>query len=87
MIIDVEEPERYPDEVDRACDLARINSEEGVKKVLNGIEKPPADFDGVHCVECGEPIPRARLKTGAFRDIDCQCAIEANRKQHRSHYE
>lgn len=78
---------RHADEGDHASDLERLSNEESVKKALKQIEKPPSDFDGVHCIECGEPIPKPRLKTGAFRDIYCQQKIEFQRKNHRSHYE
>lgn len=79
--------DRHADEGDRASDLERLANEEGVKKVLKQIEKPPSDFDGIHCIECGEPIPKPRLATGAFRDIECQQVFEFQRKNHRSYYE
>jgi len=37
------------------------------------------DFDGVHCIECDEEIPEARLKLQKIRCIHCQSEIE-NRK-------
>lgn len=84
---DIQEPERYPDEIDRAGDLTRIATEEGVKKVLHSIERAPADFNGVNCYDCDNDIPEGRLKTGAFRCIDCQQAHELRNKNHRSYYE
>jgi len=30
------------------------------------------DFDGVHCVGCGEPIPDQRLALGKGRCVECQ---------------
>lgn len=79
--------EKFADEIDRASALETMANEEGVRKVLRRMEKPPSDFDGTHCVECGEPIPEKRLSTGAFRDIYCQQRIETMRKLHRSGYE
>lgn len=84
---DIQEPERYSDEIDRAGDLTRIVAEEGVKKVLHSIEKAPADFNGVNCIDCDNDIPEDRLKTGAFRCIYCQQAHEFRSKNHRSYYE
>lgn len=85
--IEVEESERISDESDRASKIEMDGNAECLKRCLSRIEKAPEDFDGVHCVECGEEIPPARLSTGAFRDINCQQAIEARRRNHRSHYE
>ena len=85
--IEVDDAERFADETDRAADIEQKANAESIRKCLAKIERPPEDFDGVHCTECGEPIPEARLKTGAFRDINCQQAIEARRRNHRSHYE
>lgn len=79
--------ERHADEVDRASDLARIATEEGIKKVLSRIEKAPADFDGSNCYDCDNEIPKGRLNTGAFRCIECQTKLEHDHKNHRSYYE
>lgn len=85
--VDVPEFERLADIGDQASKLESLAVEEGVKKVLKNIEVPPEDFDGVHCVDCGQEIVKARLDTGAFRDITCQEIFERNRKNHRSYYE
>lgn len=34
------------------------------------------DFDGKHCISCGEAIPSARLAIGKIRCVDCQSIIE-----------
>jgi RNA polymerase-binding transcription factor DksA len=86
-VIEVEDAEKFADDTDRACDIEQKSNAESIRKTLAKIEKPPEDFDGVHCTECGDEIPAARLKTGAFRDINCQTIIEARRRNHRSHYE
>jgi RNA polymerase-binding transcription factor DksA len=41
-----------------------------------------ADFDGKHCVDCGEIIPKGRRELGKVRCISCQQAIELRDKQH-----
>ena len=85
--IDVPDFERVADVSDQASRVEAMANEESVKKVLKRIEKAPSHFDGVNCVDCSEPIPEARLKTGAFRDIHCQQKHELSKKNHRSHYE
>lgn len=87
MTREIQEAQRFPDESDRAADLERIAQEEGVKRVLNRIEKAPQDFDGTNCYDCDNQIPKARLDTGAFRCIVCQTKHEHNLKNHRSYYE
>lgn len=75
--------ERIADDSDRASKIEEDARQEDINRVLRNIEKAPADFDGIHCVECDQPIPPERLKTGAFRDIYCQSTIELRRKQQR----
>lgn len=85
MIIDFDEPdlERISDESDRASKIEMEGTQDCVAKVLRNIEKAPSYFDGLTCIECGEPIPEARLKTGAFRDIFCQQKVEFLRNNTR----
>ncbi len=82
----IDEMERIPDVSDIASDLEEKLRIEGVKRIQAKCKAPP-DFDGVHCTECGEPIPQDRLATGAYTDIDCQRAIEFRSKNHRSYFE
>lgn len=82
----IEEMERISDVSDVASDLEEKLRIEGIKRVRNAMKAPP-DFDGKHCTECGEPIPPERLATGAHTDIDCQRAIDAKKRNHRSFYE
>lgn len=42
------------------------------------------DFDGSSCVECGEVIPKARLKLGRVRCTACQEILEKKLKFFRS---
>lgn len=39
------------------------------------------DFDGLHCVDCDDEIPEFRLKIGRVRCVDCQQAIEDERRR------
>lgn len=70
--IDVVEMERLADTSDMASKIEEANTNQALDKVLSRIEKAPEDFDGIHCIDCGQEIIPARLKTGAFRDIHCQ---------------
>ena len=46
---------------------------------LNKPEKHP-DFDGVHCIDCDEKIPSARLLLSKVRCVDCQNDLEQKKK-------
>lgn len=85
MISDVDDMDvdRIPDTLDRAAMESRIQTEESILKVLRSTEKPPHDFDGHTCIDCGEEIQTERLSTGAFRDIHCQVVHEKKLKHLR----
>ena len=38
------------------------------------------DFDGLHCIDCDEKIPAARLKLGKIRCVECQTVLEKQGK-------
>lgn len=40
------------------------------------------EFDGKHCVDCGEEIIAARLIHKFIRCVDCQHKLEVRRKQY-----
>lgn len=79
-IIDVDPPERFADESDRASFIESVSTAEAIRKRMEGMDKPPVDFDGVHCVVCGNEIPAERLATGAWRDMYCQQVFEKRKK-------
>lgn len=81
-IIDVDQPERFADESDRATSIEMALTEEAIKKQLKSLEKAPDDFDGCHCTVCGSEIPPERLATGAFRDLYCQQMFEKRKKEY-----
>jgi RNA polymerase-binding transcription factor DksA len=84
MISDLDmDADRIPDVLDRATAEADIRNQECINEVLRRRESPPSDFDGVHCTDCGEEIPKDRLSTGAFRDIHCQNKHELMLKHRR----
>lgn len=41
------------------------------------------DFDGKHCVECWDLIPKARLEQGRIRCVKCQDAKERSSRLFR----
>jgi RNA polymerase-binding transcription factor DksA len=38
------------------------------------------DFDGSHCVECGDDLPAQRLAMGRVRCTHCQSMLEHRRR-------
>jgi len=69
------------DESDRASAFeAQFNEdalEEARRKTAPEINP---DFDGKHCIECGEKIPAARLKLAKIRCVECQSLKEQKTK-------
>lgn len=81
-MMDIEDAEKFADEVDRACSIEHALKEEGIKRVLASVEKAPLDFDGATCVECGEDVHPVRLRHGFFRCTYCQNVIEKRKRNH-----
>ncbi|MGA0955542.1 MAG: hypothetical protein ACO3SN_07200, partial [Burkholderiaceae bacterium] len=69
------------DESDRASAIETQFNEDALEQARRKTapETSP-DFDGVHCIDCGESIVAARLKLGKISCIDCQTILE---KQNR----
>ena len=65
------------DQLDIANDHAEMFTSIAERKARgkSGPESHP-DFDGAHCVVCGEAIPATRLALGKVRDIECQQKLE-----------
>ena len=66
-----------PDLVDIANPIVELCTAEAEHRARgkSGPEIHPG-FDHVHCVDCGEDIPLARLKLGKVRCFDCQSTLE-----------
>lgn len=66
-----------PDLFDEASELEAELREKAVENTrrLAAPETHP-DFDGIHCVDCGDPIHHARLSLGKVRCINCQEYLE-----------
>ena len=65
--------------------MAKLEQEKLQARVRAIQEKPrqsdlpywKARFDGMHCVDCGEELPPARLVMGRVRCTGCQTEAEA----------
>lgn len=81
----VEEVERTADESDRASHIEFSHNRECLDRIRE-MAKPEShpDFDGKHCVDCDDLIPKARLGLGRVRCVSCQTNIERAAKQRRN---
>lgn len=43
-----------------------------LRNARKSMEEDYTDFDGIHCVDCGDPIPKGRLALGRVRCVYCQ---------------
>lgn len=68
---------RYSDPLDEAAELAAslVDSAVSAVRSRNVAESHP-DFDGTHCLDCDDPIPKPRLDLGKIRCVDCQSDLE-----------
>ena len=73
-----DEFEPTADENDRASNAEYIHNQDALERV-RALAKPEShpDFDGNHCVECGEGIPKQRLAIGKVRCVSCQQRLES----------
>ena len=72
------------DENDRASALEAAFNENAIQVVRQkAAPETHPDFDGKHCVECGEGIPQVRLTNGRVRCVVCQNILEKRQKLRR----
>ena len=73
----LDELEPAADENDRASRAEYSHNLDSIERI-RALVKPEShsDFDGRHCVECSEPIPKPRLALGKVRCVSCQERIE-----------
>lgn len=71
---------RNMDQLDFASDLQDTLNRRGVELARQAAQ-PEAhpDFDGKHCLDCGNEIPEKRLELQRIRCIACQQAKEKKR--------
>lgn len=72
------------DENDRASAWEAVFNDDAIRAVRQKVapETHP-DFDGRHCVECGDALPKVRLENGRIRCVSCQEILERKDKQRR----
>jgi RNA polymerase-binding transcription factor DksA len=70
------------DNLDVAADLQQAMNEEATARVQRAAapETSP-DFDGEHCIVCGDEIPEARLMLRRIRCVLCQTAKEKRERK------
>ena len=68
------------DDLDQASEYAELHLQNAIRSHYEAVE--PSDGNGI-CIDCGDPIPAARLKIdpGFRRCIACQTRQEKN--QHK----
>lgn len=69
------------DEADQAAIFQQNENDQALAKIKAKLapETHP-DFDGKHCVDCSDLIPKARLKMGKIRCVHCQSVLETRSK-------
>ncbi len=55
---------------------ARLNSDAEARARGKSAPETHPDFDGYHCVDCGEAIHPVRLAAGRVRCTECQDFLE-----------
>ena len=69
------------DENDRASAIEAQFNEDALENARRKtLPETNPDFDGLHCIDCDEKIPAARLKLGKIRCVDCQTILEKQGK-------
>lgn len=65
------------DHVDIATEVVEVCLADAEARA-RGKSAPESDpeFDGFHCVDCGEEIPRLRLQMHRVRCVECQTFLE-----------
>lgn len=69
------------DIIDDAQELNEQHLEQSLRKFRESRPVAPGEFDGYHCVECGEPVEAPRLALGFWHCIECAKVIELRRRQ------
>jgi RNA polymerase-binding transcription factor DksA len=61
--------------------LADQERDNGIAAARAKLRDKEPDFDGQHCVDCGDEIPQARLDMGRARCVTCQEVKEERSKR------
>lgn len=76
--------ERSADQLDIAADLQDQANEQALANFRKS-DKPQAhpDFDGAHCLDCGDDMPELRLQMHRIRCTSCETVVEQARNFRR----
>jgi hypothetical protein len=75
--------ERTADELEAAEEIREQGVVDGVACARAELVQTHKDFDGVHCIGCGEELPLVRIAYKRIRCTTCQCEIERKEKMRR----
>lgn len=70
------------DSLDHASEVEEEFREAALQQMKHAM-RPPKDFDGKTCTDCGEDVVQGRLALGLWRCLECQQKIERNSKLYR----
>lgn len=69
--------ERHTEQVDRAQEQQLENEARALERVRAAMRpETHPDFDGKHCLDCGELIPKQRRALDKIRCVRCQDTLE-----------
>jgi RNA polymerase-binding transcription factor DksA len=75
---------RESDDLDVAAELQEAFNLKGIQASREALlQRANPDFDGKHCVECAEKIPKERLDWGRMSCTLCQDSIEKKNRIYR----
>ena len=78
----IEKIDREADESQHASNLEQAERDIGLEAIRARMAaKPPADFDGENCTDCGLEIPSKRLALSKWTCVICQDRIDKRNKQ------
>lgn len=86
MVLEIAELAHTADENERATLIEEQFTDAAIEAVRERVQpESHPDFDGMHCVDCAEPLPPARLALGRVRCVVCQEQLERDARLYRRH--
>jgi len=81
MTLEIDDTEKYADEIDRAAAIANAHNEacvDSARMAMRPQQEPDEHgrYPVTDCAECGEDIPVERLRLGRIYCVDCQDRME-----------
>jgi hypothetical protein len=72
--------ERTADELEAAEELREQGVVDGVARARLQLVQEHKDFDGVHCLACGDELPPVRIAYKRIRCTPCETEVERKAK-------